>query len=70
MREPRLVDVKSFCSQIRDDVTLSLLVASPPRRIGRMVSGVPVSCSVSVGCTMGPYCLLRATLVGTGRKRR
>jgi hypothetical protein len=68
--EPRFEDVDTFCCQLRGRVTLSLRIASPPRMLDRMVSGVPVSCGSSRGCTKGPLCLLKATLIGTGRKRK
>jgi len=70
MSEPRFEDVDTFCSQLRGRVRLSLRIASPPRMLDRMVSGVPVSCSLSSGCTMGPHCLLKANLIGTRRKRK
>jgi len=70
LSEPRFEDVDTFCCQVRGPVKLSLRVASPPRMLERMVSGVPVSCSLSRGCTMGPHCLLKANLIGTGRKRK
>lgn len=68
--EPRFENVDTFCYQVRGRVTLALRIASPPRMLDRMVSGVPVSCSSSRGCTKGPLCLLKATLIGTGRKRK
>lgn len=55
---------------MRGQVKLSLRVASPPKMLDRMVSGAPVSCRLSHGCTKGPHCLLKANLIGTGRKRK
>ena len=70
MREPQIVSIKSLCGQIRSDVILDLKVTSPPRRIGKITSGAPISCSLSLGCIMGPSCLLKANLIGLGRMRK
>jgi hypothetical protein len=68
LSDPYFEDVETFCSQRLCQVTLSLRVVKRP--VGSVVSGVPVFCSLSLGCSMGALCLLKADLISTRRKCR
>ena len=65
--EPVFEDVETFCPAIRRQVGLSLRCAEAAR--GDVVSGVPVSCSLGLGCGMGVFCLLKAKRITTCRRR-
>ncbi len=70
--DPVFVDVETFCCVRRCQVELSLRTSG--KTVGRVVSGVPVSCSLSRGCDMDARCLLKAERItsfgGYGLKRQ
>jgi hypothetical protein len=61
-------EVETFCSKKRGQVLILLRTSQEPT--GSMITGVPLSCSSEVGCSMGVLCLLKANLITTGRKRK
>jgi hypothetical protein len=59
--------VESYCSVRR--VVVGLVLQTDRRFSGDVVVGVPVSCSLSLGCPMGPRCILWAQRIETSRRK-
>ena len=69
MLDPCLEDIETFCCQTRRQVIVSLQVTEP-QQPGFVVTGSPFSCNYEASCSRGIFCLLKAKMVTTGRRRQ